>query len=443
MLTRLSNRLNSEHRKIIGNTGWLFIGRIFRILISLLVSTWVARYLGPKEFGILQYALAFSSFFLPLSTIQMAPIVTRDLVRQPESSNVILGTAFTLQLVGGAIAAIASITLIFVVSPEDFLVHLLVAIVALKFIFNSLQPIESWFEARVESKFKVLAENVAFIFSTVLKCYLILSGASVVALTIVLVLETLLYSFGLIFYYQKSRQSVLNWRTNWKKIQYFIRESFPLVLSSTTVLIYINIDRVMLGNMVGKEAVGIYSSAATLSESWWFLESIVSSSLYPMIIQSRDLGKAVYDRRLQKYYDLISLMAYGLILVMIPSASLVITILYGKAYQAAIPILIVHICSALFSFLGAAQSHWIVNEGLQKFNLYSRLAGLVSNILLNLLLIPLYGGMGAAIATIISYAIGGYLFYLVIPVTRENAVRMTKALLLPIRLPKVIQEFIR
>lgn len=443
MLTRLSNRLNSEHRKIIGNTGWLFIGRIFRILISLLVSTWVARYLGPKEFGILQYALAFSSFFLPLSTIQMAPIVTRDLVRQPESSNVILGTAFTLQLVGGAIAAIASITLIFVVSPEDFLVHLLVAIVALKFIFNSLQPIESWFEARVESKFKVLAENVAFIFSTVLKCYLILSGASVVALTIVLVLETLLYSFGLIFYYQKSRQSVLNWRTNWKKIQYFIRESFPLVLSSTTVLIYINIDRVMLGNMVGKEAVGIYSSAGTLSESWWFLESIVSSSLYPMIIQSRDLGKAVYDRRLQKYYDLISLMAYGLILVMIPSASLVITILYGKAYQAAIPILIVHICSALFSFLGAAQSHWIVNEGLQKFNLYSRLAGLVSNILLNLLLIPLYGGMGAAIATIISYAIGGYLFYLVIPVTRENAVRMTKALLLPIRLPKVIQEFIR
>lgn len=442
MLTRLSNRLNSEHRKIIGNTGWLFIGRIFRILISLLVSTWVARYLGPKEFGILQYALAFSSFFLPLSTIQMAPIVTRDLVRQPESSNVILGTAFALQLVGGAIAAIASIALVFFVSGNP-LVHLLVAIVALKFIFNSLQPIESWFEARVESKFKVLAENVAFIFSTALKCYLILSGASVVALTIVLVLETLLYSFGLIFYYQKSRQSVLNWRTNWKKIQYFIRESFPLVLSSTTVLLYINIDRVMLGNMVGKEAVGIYSSAATLSESWWFLESIVSSSLYPMIIQSRDLGKAVYDRRLQKYYDLISLMAYGLILVMIPSASLVITILYGKAYQAAIPILIVHICSALFSFLGAAQSNWIVNEGLQKFNLYSRLAGLVSNILLNLLLIPLYGGMGAAIATIISYAIGGYFFYLVIPVTRENAVRMTKALLLPIRLPKVIQEFIR
>ncbi len=233
MLTRLSNRLNSEHRKIIGNTGWLFIGRIFRILISLLVSTWVARYLGPKEFGILQYALAFSSFFLPLSTIQMAPIVTRDLVRQPESSNVILGTAFTLQLVVGQLAAIASITLIFVVSPEDFLVHLLVAIVALKFIFNSLQPIESWFEARVESKFKVLAENVAFIFSTVLKCYLILSGASVVALTIVLVLETLLYSFGLIFYYQKKSPKCPDWRTKLEeKFTILLFENlFPLVLS--------------------------------------------------------------------------------------------------------------------------------------------------------------------------------------------------------------------
>jgi PST family polysaccharide transporter len=442
MLTRLSKKLNPEHRKIVSNTGWLFLGRIFRILISLLVSTWIARYLGPDQFGILQYALAFSSFFLPLSTVQMAPVVTRDLVRQPESSNVILGTAFTLQLAGGAIAAIASIVLIVLISPQNFLIQLLVAIAALKFIFNSLQPIENWFEARVDSKFKVLAENFAFVVITALKCYLIFSRASLVAFAMVMVLETLLYACGLVFYYHKDHQTVLNWKTNLQTIQYFIRESLPLVFSSTAVLLYINIDRVMLGNMVNNEAVGIYSSAATLSESWAFLPVIVSSSLYPMIIQSRNLGEQVYNQRLQKFYDLVGLLAYGLILVVIPCAGLLVMVLYGESYQAAIPILMVHIWSALFTFLSEAQSKWIVNEGLQKLNFFSRLAGLVSNILLNLLLIPLYQGMGAAIATLISYAIGGYLFYLFIPATRENAIRMTKSLCIPLRLPILIKEFL-
>lgn len=444
MLTRFSQikeSLNPEKLKIISNTGWLFASRIFRIFISLLVSTLITRYLGPDRFGVLQYALAFSSFFLPLSTIQIAPVVTRDLVRHPEHNNVILGTAFALQIVGGVLAAVASIIMVLVFAPKEPLIALLVSIAALKFIFNSLQPIENWFEARVESKFKVLAENFAFIFIVALKLYLIFSKASVVEFAIVIVLETFLYSCGLIFYYQKDHQNILNWRTNLKTIGYFIRESLPLVFSSTAVLLYINIDKVMLGNMVGKEEVGIYSSATLLSESWSFLPVIVCSSLYPMIIQSKNLGKKIYNQRLQKFYDLVSLLAYALILIMVPCAGFLIMGLYGKDYQEAIPILMLHIWSALFTFLGDAQSKWIVNEGLQKLNFFSRLAGLVSNILLNLLLIPFYHGMGAAIATVISYAIGGYLFFLLIPATQDNAIRMTKALCVPFRLPTVIKEF--
>lgn len=436
-------KVKPEHLKIISNAGWLFSGRVFRIVISLLINVWIARYLGPGQFGILQYALAFSSLFLPLSTIQIAPVVTRDLVRQPESKNIILGTAFILQLAGGIIAAIASITLILLISPGNLLILLLVSIGALKFIFNSLQPIENWFEARVASKFRVLAESFAFIIITILKCCLIILGASVALLAAAIVLESLLYACGLIFYYYKDQQTLLKWKTNLAEIKYFLKESLPLVLSATAILLYLNIDRVMLGNMIDKTAVGIYSTAATLSESWSFLPVIVSSSFYPMIIKSKTLGNKAYGQRVQKFYDLIILLAYCLILVIIPCSGLLIMSLYGEAYRAAIPILTVHIWSVLFIFISEAQSKWIVSEGLQKVNFFSRLAGLVSNVLLNLWLIPLYQGMGAAIATLISYAIGGYLFYLIIPDTRKNAVRMTKALLLPVRIPTVIQEFTR
>ena len=112
-------KISSNNINIISNTSWLFLGKVFRIAISLVIGTWTARYLGPKDFGLLQYALAFSSFFLPLSTAQMSPIITRDLVREPNTKNEILGTAFFLQIIGGVIATILSITAIIIVAPRN------------------------------------------------------------------------------------------------------------------------------------------------------------------------------------------------------------------------------------------------------------------------------------------------------------------------------------
>jgi PST family polysaccharide transporter len=195
----------------------------------------------------------------------------------------------------------------------------------------------------------------------------------------------------------------------------------------------------MLGSMIGSHAVGIYSSAATLADAWWFLPTIVCSSLYPTIIQSKELDARIYHQRLQGFYDLISFLGYSLILLILPWLGFIINFLYGESYQAAVPVLTIYIWSVLFSFQGIAQSRWIVTEGLQKFNFYSRLAGLITNILLNLILIPLYEGIGAAIATLISYAVGNYLYFLLIPETRENAMLMTKALCLPLRLPKIMK----
>lgn len=439
---KIGRKFSPEHWKIIINTGWLFSGRFFRILISLFIATWIARYLGPEQFGTLQYALAFTSFFLPLSTAQMDPVVTRDLVRKPESKNVILGSALILQLVGGAIALVLCIVSISLLAPFDASIQLLVAIISLKFIFNSSQPIESWFESQVNSKFTVFADNLAFVSITLLRCILILFKAPLFAFALTIGLEALINASGLFFFYQKDHQSVWNWRTNFAHLRYLLQESFPLALSSTACVIYTSIDRVMLGNLVGHQAVGIYSSAATLSDAWWFLPTIVSSSLYPTLIHSKQLASGVYRQRLQTFYDLISLLAYCLILLVVPCAGILIPLLYGDSYQEAIPILMIYIWSSLFAFQGIAQSRWIVAEGLQNYHLYSRLAGLIVNILLNLILIPRYQGIGAAIATIISYAIGNYLSFFLIPATRENAILMTKALCLPFRLPNVLKALV-
>jgi polysaccharide transporter, PST family len=433
-----TKRLSLSQLKIIQNMSWLFASKVLRILISLLVSTWIARYLQPDRFGTLQYALAFCSFFTPLSTTQMGPVVTRDLVRSPASGPQLLGTAVTLQLIGGVVAASLAIGCSLIFAADDPLVSVLVAVLSLKFIFNSLQPIENWFEAKVEAKFSVLASSFAFVTVTTLEIMLILSQAPVLAFAAVTVLETMLLAVGLILYYQKDGQSLLQWRTNWPSLKQLFRESFPLLLSSTACVLYLNVDRVMLGNMIGKTEVGIYSSAATIAAALNFLPLVICSSLYPAIIKSKKRGEGIYQARLQQFYDLISGLGYGLILILFPCAGWIITTLYGNAYSDAIPILGIYIWSCLFSFIGLAQTKWTVNEGLQTFNLYARLAGLVSNVLLNLVLIPAYQGLGAAVATVISYAIGGYLFFFLTPATRTNAVLMTQGLLLPLRLPKLL-----
>lgn len=433
-VSKLYSGVDGELRQVLGNTSWLFVGRSARLLVSLLVSTWVARYLKPEGFGSLQYALAFVSFFSPLSTVQMGPIVTRDLVRQPNQQGEILGTAVGVQVAGGLAAIALSILGILWLAPDQPLAQLLVAIVALKYFFNSLQPIENWFEAQVTSKYAVLAEQGAFLLVVALKIALVLNHAPVATFAAIIALEALLYALGLLLFYHRQDQRLSTWRASLKRAVYLLKESYPLMLSSTACVLYISIDQVMLGQMLNSAAVGIYASAATLSEATAFLPVIVCSSLFPGLVKAQGQRGGGYRRRLQQLYDLNTLIAYGLIVALIPLSGTLILVLYGPAYQAAQPIFAVHIWSTLFAFLGIAQSRWIVAEGLQIYNLYSRLAGLAANVLLNLWLIPIWGGLGAAVATLISYAIGGYLFFWLLPPTRPNARLMTKALVAPLRL---------
>lgn len=437
-VTRVYGGFDREVRQVLGNTSWLLVGRGGRLLVSLVVSTWVARYLKPEGFGQLQYALAFVSFFAPLSTVQMGPIITRDLVRRPSQTGEILGTAVGVQIVGGAAAMAFSVLGLMWLAPDQPLAHLLVAIIALKYLFNSLQPIENWFEAQVASKFAVLAEQGAFLLIVALKIALVLNHAPVVAFAGLIALESLLYALGLLLFYHRQGPPLSLWQVHLQRALYLLKESYPLVLSSTAVVLYISLDQFMLGQMLNSQAVGIYASAANLSEATAFLPIVLCSSLFPGIIKAQgqleEGARARYHHRLQRLYDLNTLMAYGLIATLVPLSGVIIGGLYGPDYRAALPIFAVHIWSTLFAFLGIAQSKWIVAEGLQIYNLYSRLAGLATNIALNLAFIPLWGGLGAAIATLISYAVGGYLFFWVIPATRPNTRLMTKALMAPLRL---------
>jgi O-antigen/teichoic acid export membrane protein len=208
--------------------------------------------------------------------------------------------------------------------------------------------------------------------------------------------------------------------------------AWPLMFASLAIVVYMKIDEVMLRQLAGPSAVGIYAAAAKLSEVWYFLPTALASSVLPALLRAQKSNPAEYTLRQQQYYDLSAAIAYGLSVPIALAAPWIVRVAYGAEFITAGPILAVHIWSSVFVFLGVARGQWLVNEGLQKFYLAATAAGAVANIALNFAFIPRWGGLGAAWATVISYGLAGWLASYFHPAVRSMAKMQTRALLVPL-----------
>lgn len=435
-LTEAFQSSDPKFKRILGNIAWLFIDKLLSIGVAFFISVWVARYLGPANLGTLKYINAFVFLFSPLSSLGMNNVVIRELVENPGAKNEIMGTAFCLRVACGLLTSLLVMLVTFVFPPADPNIRIFIAISASGFLFKVFSVIDDWFQAQVESKYPVFSRNIVLAVLSIAKIGLIYYQAPLILFIWLPVVEAILYSLLIVIFYTRRNQlhSIFNWKFDLNRAKYIFQESLPLLFTGIAVSLYLMADQVMLGQMVGNEAVGIYSVASGLSEMWYMIPGIFSSSLYPAVIKLKQADKHLYDKRLQQYYDLMALMAYGVIACVLPLAHLLITSMYGAKYEASVPILYVHLWTCLFTFIGIAQSTWLTSEGLQKQNFIATALGAVLNIVLNLLLIPSLEGMGAAIATLVSYAVASYFCYLLFAETRANAWLMTKSLFLPLRL---------
>jgi len=426
--SRLAGRPNL--RKAIGNTGWLFADRLLRMAIGLFVSVWIARYLGPDQFGLFNYALAFVALFGFLVSFGLDGIVVRDLVQNPTRGSEILGTAFIIKLVGALLSIVTAIAAIRLLQPSDAEVHVLVAIIAAGTVFQTLDVIDFWFQARVEARFVVYARGAAFLIASIVRVVLITTNAPLTAFASVVSLEIVLAALGLVFAYRATGQHLFLWTANLHRIQQTLKESWPLAIAAVAVIVYMRIDQVMLGQMLGNQAVGVYSAAARISEVWYFIPTVIVVSVTPALIEAKKLSTTLYYVRLTRLFRLMSGIALVIAVSMTFGADFVASLLYGDAYEGVGTVLAIHIWAALFVFLGVAQGPWNINEGLTKLALVRTVVGAVANIVLNLLLIPPYGSIGAAIATTVSYALAGVILNAFSDSTRKIFVLQLKSMLL-------------
>jgi polysaccharide transporter, PST family len=409
-----------DSRNIIYNMGWLFADRIIRMGIGLFVGIWVAKYLGAEQFGLLSYAMAFVTLFSTLSTLGLPYLVIQKIICEPEKRDQILGTTFLLQFFAGMVSLLLSLGTICVVRHGDFLMLSMVAILASSAIFQSFDTIDLLFQAQIQSKYTVLAKNSAFSIIALGKIVLITIHAPLLAFAGANLAEAVFGAIGLVVCYKNQYPSQFKWFWDTSLAKTLLSESWPLILSGLTIVVYMKIDQIMLGQMVGTHAVGIYSAAARISEVWYFIPTAIASSVSPAIYAAKkESDESQYYRRISQSLRLLS---FAALLISVPMSFLsgkVVFMLFGQEYAASGLILAIHIWAALFVFIGAGSASWFVAEGLTHFSLRRNFLGAIINLVLNFFLIPIYEGAGAAIATVLSYAVAGFLANAFHPKTRK------------------------
>lgn len=426
VLSRIAHRPNLV--KIVENIGWLFIDKILRMGVGLLVGVWVARYLGPEQFGLLNFATAFTGLFGAIAALGLQGIVVRDIVRDPECAHLTLGTAAVMQLVGGLVAYLLILGAIAYLRPDDALARGIVAILGAMMLLKASDIAVFWFESQVQSKYTVWVQNAAFLVFAALKVVLILQHAPLVAFVWAMLAEAAVVAFVLLGVMSQRGPAFTRLRVSAARGKTLLKDSWPLILSAIAVTVYMKIDQIMLGQMMGDEAVGIYSAATRISEVWYFIPMAIVASVFPAILEAKKRSGTQYHARLQRLYDLMVVISVAVALPMTFLATPIIVILFGEAYHGAGTVLAIHIWASAFVFLGVASSNWFLAENRQVLGLQRSVLGAIANIALNLWLIPLYGAIGAAIATVVSYAIAALFADLLQSETRGMFIMKSRSL---------------
>lgn len=424
--------LFSKLKKYIHNIGWLFIGKLFRMGFSMIAGIWVARYLGVEKFGILSYSIAFVLLFRPFAMFQLEGICVREIIKFPDEKNDILGSAFSLSLTAGVLSFLIVVNLITVFQPARPIYHTIVSIVGIGLIFLSFEVFDYWFQARVSSKSVVVARTLVLVITSLLKIGGIWLKAPLIFFAWINLLELILVGLSLAIAYSSSGSRIRALRANFKWIKKLLYDAWPLALSGIAATIYLRIDTIMLGQMLGAHEVGIYTAATRLAEAWYFLPISIMASLYPVIIKSINNKSIDPDKRMQQIYNLMVFMGYVVGIVTTLFAAPIVTLLFGSEYQQSAQVLTMYIWSGVFVNIAMGKSAYLKAMNYTKIQFVSTAFGAMINIFLNLVFIKKHGVIGAAWATIISYSVEAYFILFLFSKTRQQAKMITRAFFIPI-----------
>ena len=408
--------------KYFKNTSWLFAEKILRMIVGLLVGVWVARYLGPEQFGLLSYALSFVALFSIIATFGLDEIVVRELVKDDSRRDDLIGTAFWLKLCG-AFVVLLLLAFAVIFTSNDNNTNTLIFIIASTLIFQSFNVIDFYFQSKVMGKFIVYANLISLFVSSIVKITLILNDASLIAFAWVVLFDGFILACAFIYFFLIHSTFKINNLIFYKSTAIdLLKDSWPLIFSGAVLMIQARIDQVMIKEMINSTEVGYYSAAIRLIEAFGFIPVMLKISLYPSILNSRKDSYDLYQNRLLNFYRLNFLLFLAVAIPLSMFSEQIVILLFGIEYQSVAILLSIMVIRLFFTNMGVARSAYIVSENLMLFSLVTMTLGTITNIVLNYYWIPLYASKGAIIASIISFLVSIFVVDIFYLKTRNNVI---------------------
>ena len=420
-------------RQAVDNSFWLFCDQLLRMGLNLVVGVWMARYLGPTDFGLLNYAFAVVTIVGSCTSLGINAVVVRELVRVPAETNAWLGTAFFLKSAGASVGFLVCVGLAWLQPFADAQMPALIMVVAAGMFLQTLDVIDLLFQSRGESRVSAWVRMAACVSTNAIKVALILNHASLLALGAAGVIEIGLSALGWLWAAKIAGWRPAVWRCERRRAAVLMAESWPLAVSGLAVNVQAYADQVMLGAMLGGGELGQYAAAFRVVGVFSFVPMVVQTVAAPEITRAMHDDGALYWRRLYDLYRLMFLLFLVVALPLILLGAPVVAWLYGASYAGA-GILIPWLAFRLFfTNFGVARSTFLTNEGLFRFALLTAVAGALVNLLLNLALIPRWGARGAVVSSLASFAVTTFALEALQPRTRANLRLMIRAMLTPWR----------
>jgi O-antigen/teichoic acid export membrane protein len=377
--------------------------------VGLVVIVWIARYLGPEQFGVLSYATAFVSLFSFLSGLGLDSLIVRELVNGRIDAASAMGTTFGLKAAGGLAVLLLSVSLAFITDRGQALTVTLIAVAAAGTLFQSTDVLDYYFQARAQTRYITIARGLAFQIVSVIKIALIILRAPLITFALAGLGETILGALLLWIVYRRNSPDPMSWRWDTKTALRLLSESWPLMFSALMVTLYMKIDQVMLKGLSSPEETGKYAAAVRVSEGWYFVPVAIATSSFPKMVDAGSISRATLDTVVRRLYGGMLTVCYLIVIPLCVLAGPLSSWLYGSKFAGMGGMLALNSWSGLFVGIGVVRYGYLIVSNQTRYYAATILTGAVLNIALNVIFMPRYGGMAAAAATLAAQAIACYL----------------------------------
>lgn len=414
--------------KFVGNATWLIFGRVAQMLISFIISMITARYLGPSNYGVINYVNSYISFFTAICNLGLNSVILKELIDRPNSQGETLGTVLGMRILSSVLSIVCILSCIGIIFENDSIYMTVAILQSLILFFNSSEMIEYWYQSKLMSKRTSIIGIVAYSCMSIYRVVILVLQKDVTWFACAVTLDNAVVAILLVICYFKDGGQKFTF--NPKLAKEILKKSHHFMWSSLMVAAYSEMNKILLGTLIDDTSVGYYSAALSLCNVWPFILKAFIDSARPIIVEYHNTNRELYLKRIRQLYAAIFYVGSFVALMFTIFSPLIIRILYGNDYLPSIMLLRIISWYTSFSYLGVARSTWMICEGRQKYEKWLATSGAISNLVLDILLIKPFGALGAAIATLLTQILTNFLIPFVFKGTRENSILIWKAICL-------------